>query len=198
MSGVDGIAKKALELKERGMNDKEIARELHLSENTVVWLMTRGVKSKAPPATDVKIGWTSIGVYGHRISYLASILSDIIMEESVNREFEVEAVVGVAINGIPLATHISDELGLEFSVYRPPQSKDGPGALSSNFANVEGKAIVIVDDVIGTGETMRTAMKDLSQLGAKPKLLLGIVNKTEFRDMDGVPLRSLVRARSIG
>jgi orotate phosphoribosyltransferase len=198
MSGVDGIAKKALELKERGMNDKEIARELHLSENTVVWLMTRGVKSKAPPATDVKIGWTSIGVYGHRISYLANILSDIIMEECATGEFEVETVVGVAINGIPLATHISDELGLEFSVYRPPQSKDGPGALSSNFANVDGKAIVIVDDVIGTGETMRTAVKDLSQLGAKPKLLLGLVNKTDLRDMDGIPLRSLVRARSIG
>lgn len=196
MKGIDEITKKALEFRQNGMNDKEIARELHLSENTIVWLLTRGVEAKAPPV-DVKIGWTSAGVFGHRISYLCNILSDIIMEEAENNDFELDTVVGVAIYGIPLATHISDELGLELSVYRPPLSKDGQGTICSNFAGLDGKSIVLVDDMIGTGETMSNAVKQVQNMGASPKLAITIVNKTEMREIEGVPLRSIIRAWTI-
>ena len=200
MKGIDSIAKRALELKQSGMSDKEIARELHLSENTISWLLNKWAKSAKPTAEtplDVKIGWTSIGVCGHRIELLAAILADILAEESDKEDYEVETVVGLAINGIPLAVHISGELGLEFAVYRPPKDMKGPGALSSNYAGVKGKKVVVVDDVIGTGETMTHTIKDLKSQGAKPKLILTIVNKTDMKKIDGVPVRSLVRARSL-
>ncbi len=197
MKGIDLLVKKSRELKASGMNDKEIARELHLSVGTVVWLLTRDVKVESPP-TDVKIGWRSIGVYGHRISYLSTILSDIILEECMNRKMEVDTIVGLAINGIPLASYISEELELELSIYRPPQEESGKGALSSNFADVDGKSIVIVDDFIGSGETMRSAVTNLKEHGAKPALILTIVNKTDKTEIQGVPVRSLIRARSIG
>ena len=196
MKGIDDIHNKALELKESGMSDKEIARELHLSENTIVWLLTKKVESK-PPEVDVKIGWKSLGVYGHRMSSLSSIFSDIILEEAERRDFDVDTVVGVAINGIPLAAYISEELGLEFSVYRPSQNTGSPGTLSSNFAMVDGKNIVVVDDFIGSGETMKKSIKDLKGLGANPMLALIIVNKTDMTDIDQVPVRSLIRARPI-
>ncbi len=196
MKGIDDIHNKALELKESGMSDKEIARELHLSENTIVWLLTKKVESK-PPEVDVKIGWKSLGVYGHRMSSLSSIFSDIILEEAERRDFEVDTVVGVAINGIPLAAYISEELGLEFSVYRPSQNTGSPGTLSSNFAMVDGKNIVVVDDFIGSGETMTKSIKDLKELGANLMLALIIVNKTDMTDIDQVPVRSLIRARPI-
>jgi orotate phosphoribosyltransferase len=200
MKGIDSIAKRAMELKQSGMNDKEIARELHLSENTIVWLLTKGAKSKTMPSDtplDVKIGWTSVGVFGNRISLMASILADIIMEEAQNGEFEVQTAVGITINGIPLATHISDELGIELAVYRPPTKRVDPGAMSSNYANVDGKNIVIVDDVVGTGETMDKAVSDLKAFGASPKLILTIVNKTGFRDIGGVPIRAVVSAKTL-
>ncbi len=201
MKSIDSIAKRALELKQSGMNNKEIARELHLSENTISWLITKGVKSEKPagdaPPSDVKIGWTSVGVYGARISLMASILADILVEEAENRKFEVETVVGLAINGIPLATHISHELDVEFGVYRPPYNMEGPGAMSSNYAKVKGKKLVIVDDVIGTGETMTHTVKDLKSQGAEPQLIITIVNKTEMKEIDGVPIRAVVRARSL-
>jgi orotate phosphoribosyltransferase len=197
MKGIDELATKALELRESGMNDKEIARELHLSENTIVWLLTRGVEKKSPPVVDVKIGWTSAGVFGHRISYLANILSDIIIEEAENRDFELDTVVGIAINGIPLATNISDELGLEFAMFRPPHNKEGPGSLASNFANVDGKAVVLVDDVIDTGETMSHAIEEIKKMGGVPKLVLVLVNKSEMVEICDVPLRSIIRARAI-
>jgi orotate phosphoribosyltransferase len=200
MKGLDEIAQRAMELKQSGMNDKEIARELHLSENTIVWLLTKGVKAKTPQSDaplDTKIGWTSVGVFGSRISLMSSILVDILLEEAENRDFEVQTVVGVAINGIPLATNISDELDIEFSVYRPPDKKANPGAMSSNYADVNGKDIVVVDDVIGTGETMEKVILDLKNMGATPRLILTIVNKIELKEIDGVPIRSIVSARTL-
>ena len=201
MKGIDSIAKRALELKQSGMNDKEIARELHLSENTIVWLLTKGTKSQTAPSDtplDVKIGWTSVGVFGTRISMLSSILADMLLEEAENGEYEVQTVAGLAINGIPLATYISEQLNIEFSVYRPPQKKEMAGALSSNYASVKGKDIAVVDDVIGTGETIIKAIEDLKSMGAKPKLILTIVNKTQLKDVEGVPIRSIVSARTLG
>lgn len=200
MKSIDSIAKRALGLKQSGMNNKEIARELHLSENTISWLITKGVKSKPEKGetpADVKIGWKSIGVYGGRISMMASILADMLIEEADNRDFEIVTAVGLAINGIPLATHLSHELGLEFGVYRPPYDLNGIGAMSSNYAEIKGKKIVVIDDVIGTGETMTKAIKDMKAQGAKPKLILVIVNKTEMREIEGVPVRAVVRARSL-
>lgn len=200
MKGIDSIAKRALELKQSGMNDKEIARELHLSENTIVWLLTKGVKTQTAPVDapqDVKISWKSVGVFGSRISMMASLLSDILLEEAENGEYEVQTVVGLAINGIPLATFISDELDIEFAVYRPPQKKVMIGALSSNYAGIKGKNIVIVDDVIGTGETVTKTIEDLKNMGANPKLILVIVNKTHLMNIEGVPIRSVVRASTL-
>jgi orotate phosphoribosyltransferase len=151
--------------------------------------------SEAPQ--DVKIGWSSVGVFGSRISLMASIMADIIMEESEKREFEVRAVAGLAINGISLATYISEELGIEFAVYRPPYKRADPGAMSSNYADIKGKDIVIVDDVLGTGETMTKAVEDLKAFGANPRLILAIVNKTEFTEIDGVPIRHIVSAKTL-
>ena len=44
MKDVNAIAKKALEYKEKGLSEREIADELHLSPETVTWLLTRGIK----------------------------------------------------------------------------------------------------------------------------------------------------------
>ncbi|MBI5001585.1 MAG: orotate phosphoribosyltransferase-like protein [Euryarchaeota archaeon] len=195
MENVDSLVKRALELKQQGMSEHEIGRELHVSENTVVWLITRRVKGEKPPI-DVKIGWRSMGVSATRIGYLACIMADIITEEAALRKLEPDTVVGVAINGIPIATMISEELGLDLAIYRPIVSGEA-GTISSNFANVKGKQIIIVDDVTGTGETMKAAMRDMRNSGAKPVLALVIVNKTDNIEIDGVPLRSLIRARPI-
>ena len=197
MKSIDAIAKKALDYKEKGLSEKEIADELHLSTETVTWLITRGVKGGQPPK-DVKIGWRSLGVYGNRIGYVAAAITDIILEELEKRSLEADAVLGVAINGIPLATVISEELGKELVVYRPSQERHGKGgAFSSNYASVEGKKVVLVDDVVSTGETLRQAIADVHEAGGTPALAVVLVNKTGQDDLDGTPLRALIRARAI-
>ncbi len=59
MKDVNSIAKRAMEYKEKGLSEKEIADELHLSPETVTWLLTRGIKGGEAPK-DVKIGWRSV------------------------------------------------------------------------------------------------------------------------------------------
>ena len=197
MKSIDAIAKKALEYKDKGLSEKEIADELHLSTETVTWLITRGVKGGQPPK-DVKIGWRSLGVFGNRIGFVGAAMTDIILEELEKRSIDADAILGIAINGIPLATVISEELGKELGIYRPSQERHGKsGAFSSNYANVEGKKVVIVDDVVSTGETLKAAISDVHAAGGTPVLAVVLVNKTGHDDLDGTPLRALIRARAI-
>ncbi len=185
-----------MEYKQKGLSEKEIGDELHLSPETVTWLLTRGVKGEAPPR-DIKIGWRSIGVYGSRIGYMSAALADVIMEETERRELEVDTICGISTNGIPFATLISEEMGKELAVYRPAQERLKGGAFSSNYAGVDGKSVVIIDDVIGTGDAIRGAIKEIHEAGGKAVLAAVLVNKLEGDDLDGVPVRALVRARGI-
>ena len=197
MKSIDALVKKALEYKEKGLSDKEIGDELHLSPETVTWLLSRGVKGGAPPK-DVKIGWRSVGVFGNRIGFVAAAMTDIILEESEKAGAEADSILGISINGIPYATLISDDMGKELIIYRPSQERHrGPGAFSSNYANPEGKKVVIVDDVLSTGETIKGAINDIQGAGGTPVLACVVVNKTGQDDIQGVPLRALVRARAI-
>lgn len=196
MKSIDALVHKAMEFKEKGLSEKEIGDELHLSSETVTWLLTRGVKGEAPPK-DIKIGWRSVGVYGNRIGFIAAAMTDVILEEMEKRDLDVDSIMGISINGIPFAALISEEMGLELVVYRPASDRHVGGAFSSNYAGVDGKSVVVVDDVISTGETLRGALKEIQEAGGQAVLAVIFVNKTERDDVDGVPLRALVRARGI-
>jgi len=197
MKDVNAIAKRALEYKEKGLSEREIADELHLSAETVTWLLTRGVKGGEPPK-DVKIGWRSLGVYGNRIGFVAAAMSDIALEEMEKRQMDADAILGIAINGVPLAALISEELGKELIIYRPSQERHGKGgAFSSNYASPQGKKIMIVDDVVGSGDTIKAAISDIHDVGGTAVLAVVLVNKTVHDELSGVPLRALIRARSM-
>ena len=197
MKSVDDLASKAVEFRKRGLTEKEIGDELHLSPETVTWLLTRGVKGGEPPK-DVKIGWKSLGVYGSRMGYIAAAMTDIIAEEGQRAGHEPDTILGIALNGIPYATLISEDLGKEVAIYRPTGERHGGGgAFSSNYAGVEGKHVVLVDDVLSTGDTLQETIQEIQAAGGTPMLCMVLVNKTEKNDLMGVPLRALVRARAI-
>ncbi len=192
------LAQKAIAFKEKGLNEREIADELHVSVDTVKYLIEEGTEGTLPP-TDIKIGWRSLGVYGSRISMMSAILADIALEELSKREQDVEVVAGIALNGVPFATNISEALETELAVYKPPaeRGKKG-GTFSANYASVGGKKVVLIDDVITTGATAQEAVNDVKAAGGEPLLVVVIVNKSSLNDLGGVPLRALIRARSMG
>lgn len=193
MESIEKLMETALELKSKGLTNKEISNELHLSLPTIDWLLTRQIKTKKPPG-DVKIGWRSIGVYPYRIELTSLIMTDIIMEETSKREQEVSSIVGVGLNGIPIATHIANNMEKELIIYRPHIEEEKLGVFSSNFAGQNDKKVVIVDDVLGTGETLKGAMMAVEEAGGEPILCVVLVNKTDMNELNGIPLRALVRA----
>jgi len=193
MKEIESLIAKAQKYKESGLTDYEIAEELNVSKETAIWLLNKGKEKK--PEGDVKIGWRSIGVYPSRIGFIADALSDIILEEAEKKDLSIDTVVGIAINGITYATFIADNLDLELALFRPHHEKSG--AFSSNYASVKGKNVVFIDDVVGTGETLRNAIKTTKTEKGKPMLCVCVLNKRAINSIDSIPLRALIRARAL-
>jgi orotate phosphoribosyltransferase len=203
---IDELAKRAFEMKsKKGLTDKEIADELHVQIDTVLYLvekgqwLSKGKKTKkfdleAP--LDVRIGWRSVGVFPSRTRLLSGIMADIAIEEL--GEDGADTVVAVAINGVSLGTFLSEYLNLELAVFRNLQDNKNKGTFSSNFAGLKGKRVIIVDDVFGTGETIKGAIKNVKEEGGKPVLCMVFVNKSQNDKVDGVRLRGLVRTTCVG
>jgi len=191
MKEIDALIAKALKYKENGLTDHEIADDLNVSKETAIWLLNKGKEKK--PEGDLKVGWRSIGVFPSRMSYISDALCDVLLEEMENKDIDV--VVGIAINGIPFATLIAEKLDLELAVYRPHHEKEG--WFSSNYASVENKNSVIIDDVVGTGDTFKSAIKAIKSKNGNPALCIAILNKRVQNDILGIPLRSLIRSRVI-
>ena len=196
---IDNMSVKAKELKNKGHSTREICQEMHLSQATVEWLLAKQASENfadnIPP--DVKVGWRTIGVSGTRIQGIAEIMADVILEEQENREFELDMVAGLTNNGVPLATIISDILGLDFGMIRPSRAEGNETNYASNYAGVKDKNIVIVDDVISSGSTSTEAIDFVRKEGGIPVLVIVLINKKADDEINEVPLRALIRARPV-
>ena len=198
MVDVKELTKRARVLNDKGLSDREVADELHLSVDTVRYLVEQGEEGGLPPS-DVKIGWRSLGVSGTRMALMSEILADIIVEELGKQKMDADTVLGIALNGVPFATYISENLGLDLAVYKPPANRgEASGSFSANYASIGGKKTVIIDDVVTTGATAEEAIKDVREAGGEPVLIVVIVNKSSLNEIGGVQLRGLIRARSMG
>ena len=115
------------------------------------------------------------------------------MADVVDEEIdEVNTIVGISLNGILFANSIADYLDVDVAIFRSV-SEEGDGHLSNKYGNVAGRKVVVVDDVLSSGETMRKTIKTLQEGGAEVVLSIVLVNKTEDNAVSGVPLRGLIR-----
>mgnify|MGYP003311740156 FL=1 len=184
---VDELRSKVEEYRGKGLNSQQIADELSLSHTTIQWLSSSGVSAEDRP-NDIQIGWRSIAVKAGRIEAVSYIFADIIDEEIGD---EVDAIVGISLNGIAFSQAIAGQMDLDLSISRSIGEDEG-GHLSEVFAGVGGKRVVVVDDVVSSGETMRKTIRSLRSGGADVKLCLVLANKTHNNELEGVPLRGSV------
>ena len=183
----------AANLRKDGLNSQQIADELSLSQDTISWLLA-GSKSDDRP-TDVRIGWRTIGVKPNRIAAVGTIMADVADEEL---GFEnIDTAVGISINGITFAHEVARNLECEFTVYRTTDGGDGSGSLSNKYGQVAGKKIIIIDDVLSTGKTMSKTINSIRGAGGEVGLVIVLVNKTMRNEIEGVPLRGVIRAVSV-
>lgn len=201
------LIKKAHELRSRGFTVGEIADELNVSMDTARWLnmQKQDEKEKTSDApVDFAINWNSLGGSSSRLRYVSAALSDMTLAHG-----EAEIIVGIAVSGIPFATMMADFLELEegfetsLSVFHPVKhrkdnDKDQEGAISQNFAQVKGKKVIIVDDVITSGNTVTEVVKALKDQGAEPIAVAVLIDKVGISVIDGVPVESLIKVNRLG
>ena len=186
------LIKKAQELRQHGFTTGEIADELNVSMDTARWLTLQ------KPAVDFFINWKSLGGNSTRLRYVSGALSDMALSHG-----EAEVILGIAVSGIPFATMMADFLedmsGVETSlaVYHPHKHRkekdDGEGAISTNFGSVEGKKVVIVDDVITSGKTVKEVIHAVKDHGGEPIAVTVLIDKSGLSEIEEVPIESLIK-----
>ncbi|DAC46393.1 MAG: orotate phosphoribosyltransferase-like protein [Euryarchaeota archaeon] len=191
-SSVDDLRASVEEYRTKGLNTQQIADEMSLSQTTIKWLSSGGVGSEDRPE-DIRVGWRSIAVRSSRIEAISYVFCDI-MEEEIGDE--VDTIVGISINGIAFAQAIGGQMDLDIAISRSI-SDDGGGHISEVFADVAGKRCVVVDDVLSGGTTMAKTVTNLRAAGAEVKLCMVLANKSHRNEIEGVPLRGLVRVVTV-
>ena len=194
VSSIEELRITAGNLRKEGLNSQQIADELSLSQDTISWLLAGNQQNEERP-TDVRIGWRTIGVKPNRIAAIGTIMADVADEELGFNE--IDTVVGISINGISFAHEVARNLDCEFTVYRTTDGGDGSGSLSSKYGQVSGKKVVIIDDVLSTGKTMTKTINSIRNAGGEVGLVIVLVNKTMRNEIEGVPLRGVIRAFSV-
>ncbi|MFL2948912.1 MAG: orotate phosphoribosyltransferase-like protein [Candidatus Poseidoniaceae archaeon] len=190
VSSIEELRAQALGMRKEGLNSQQIADELSLSQDTISWLLTDGGKGERP--TDVRVGWRSIGVRPERIAAVGTIMADV-ADEELGLE-DIDTIVGISINGITFAHEVARNLGAEFTIFRNVEGEDGQGVLSNKYGKVAGKKVVIVDDVLSSGVTMGKTIEAIRAVGGDVGLAIVLVNKTTRNEIEGVPLRGIIRA----
>lgn len=114
-----------------------------------------------------------------------------IAHEIIEKNKGVEEIVlmGIKTRGIPLAKRISEKINeiegvelpvytLDITLYRDDLSEvdKGPIVKDKEFeGNIEGKIIVLVDDVLFTGRTVRAALDAIIDKGRPSKVQLAVL-----------------------
>ncbi|MEM3506952.1 MAG: orotate phosphoribosyltransferase-like protein [Candidatus Bathyarchaeia archaeon] len=203
MSSLKELINKAEELKSKGLTTYEIAEELKIQPDTVVWLLLKGKeKEERPTPYDVFVDWNPLGSGIKRLALISKCLSDLIQEAIIKGEFEEpDVIVGIEGEGLPLGLIVAEELNKPLAIIKPrnvslsnsDKDKKLLSVLSSSFSPVEKKKALIIDSVVTTGNYLRIAMKVLNAMAAKPVGIAVMVDKTGEDFLDGVPIKALIR-----
>ena len=126
-----------------------------------------------------------------------------IAHEIAERNEGVEAVVlvGIRRRGVPLAQRIAAALAdfegarvpvgsLDITLYRDALSMRGPAPIVHSTSipiDITGRTVVLVDDVLYTGRTIRAALDALADLGRPARIQLAVLIDRGHREL---PIRA--------
>lgn len=107
-------------------------------------------------------------------------------------ELEQAIVVGIHTGGAWIADNLHQALkldtplgSLDISFYRDDFTRKGlhPEVKSSNLPSIEDKTVILVDDVIMSGRTIRAAMNELFDYGRPNKVILATMLDVGQREL---------------
>lgn len=106
------------------------------------------------------------------------------------RDLSVNTVAGPAMGGVLLAHEVARFLGVR-SLYTE-KDPDGRMSLKRGFQVEPGERVLVVEDAVTTGGSLRKAMEALQEAGAHVVAAACIVDRSGGRVDLGVPLTSLL------
>jgi len=150
---------------------------------------------------DIYVDWSNLGRNVTRLKYVGKAMADFLQELIIRGEIEEpEVIAGLETGGVPLALQIAEELKKDFAIIRPRPSlestreeKQITGIVSPSFATVKNKKTLVVSDVITTGTVIKHAVESLRELEAKPVGILVLIDKKCSDELNGVPVKYLLR-----
>jgi len=118
-----------------------------------------------------------------------------------NKSTDHLVLVGIHTRGVPLAKRLSDNIesfeksrllvgALDFSSHRDDLNGSEARSIIKNTdipADIDGKSVVLVDDVLYTGRSIRAAMDALIDLGRPRSIQLAVLIDRGHREM---PIRA--------
>lgn len=102
---------------------------------------------------------------------------------------EIDLVVGPAVGGIIIAYEVAKVLGVR-NIFSERES--GVLTFRRSFSIEKGERVLIVEDVITTAGTVRELKDLVISYGGDVVGISSIVNRGDVREVDGIPVRSLV------
>ncbi len=108
-------------------------------------------------------------------------------------------LVGMRTRGVPLAYRLAENIAsfekvtvpvgaLDFSLYRDDLNRRQPVVRGTDMpGNIDGKAVILVDDVFFTGRSARAAMDALIDLGRPEVIQLAVLIDRGHREL---PIRA--------
>ena len=123
-----------------------------------------------------------------------------------NRGVENVALVGIRTRGVPLAARIAEEIqkienvsvptgSLDITLYRDDLTTMGYNPVIHGTEidfDVTGKHIVLVDDVLYTGRTIRAALDALIDMGRPKSIQLAVLIDRGHRELPSIQLAVLI------
>ena len=200
------LIQKAQELIQHGFTTGEIADELNVSMDTARWLtLQKTTEEKVEAPVDFAINWNSLGGNSVRLRYVSGALSDMALSHG-----EPDVILGIAVSGVPFATMMADflddecENGTSLAVFHPNKHRkdndatDDEGTISTNFGSVNGKKVIIVDDVITSGKTVKEVIHAVKDYGGEPICVTVLIDKAGLSEIEEIPIESLIKVSRLG
>jgi len=103
------------------------------------------------------------------------------------RASNIEAVVGPTTGGVILAYEVARQLGLRGMIAE--RNEDGPGrSIQRDFHIEPGERVLVVDDVLTTGGSVRETLQAVRDAGGEPVAVAVMVDRSQGKVDFGVPL----------
>jgi len=193
------LIKRVLELRDAGLTAVDIAEELNISVDTALYLVLNGERllkesEEVEKRVDIFVNWDNIKISPKRLKCITSIMCDMLSD------IDFDVVLGISTGGIPLGTLIAEELDRDFSIYIPKKHLQGRdktrGFIGHNYQSIKGRRIVVVDDVITSGNTIRETVNYVKSIG-DPRGAIVVIDKSGMEEIDGIPVRALFRVGTV-